>query len=181
MRSGGPRSAATRRNRASGDGQPDRLRRVGRYAAGLQRPFRDARGRMGAVCRRHARRSGLEPGRVPELREHHRARRGGRGCRGGATGERGSLTPRVACRLGGFDAASPTERRIAFALAGVSVLVLVIGLANAATLLLVRGTRRRREAPSGRHSARRAGRLFARVLLEPRDSGVDGDGRRPVL
>ena len=42
--------------------------------------------------------------------------------------------------LDGGDVA-PTERRIAYALAGVSVLVLVIGLANAATLLLVRGTR----------------------------------------
>lgn len=37
------------------------------------------------------------------------------------------------------------ERTIAFWLAGVSVLVLLLGLANAGTLLLVRGARRRRE------------------------------------
>jgi predicted permease len=37
------------------------------------------------------------------------------------------------------------ERTIAFWLAGVSVLVLILGLANAGTLLLVRGARRRRE------------------------------------
>jgi predicted permease len=40
---------------------------------------------------------------------------------------------------------SATERRIAYWLAGVSVLVLMIGLANSATLLLVRGSRRRRD------------------------------------
>jgi putative ABC transport system permease protein len=46
--------------------------------------------------------------------------------------------------LAGADIA-PAERRIAYALAGVSILVLIVGLANAATLLLVRGARRRRE------------------------------------
>ena len=67
--------------------------------------------------------------------------------------------------LDGGDVA-PTERRIAFALAGVSVLVLVIGLANAATLLLVRGTRRRRESAIRAALGATRGRLFARVLLE---------------
>lgn len=42
-------------------------------------------------------------------------------------------------------AIAATEQRIAWWLAGVSVIVLMIGLANSATLLLVRGARRRRE------------------------------------
>ena len=61
---------------------------------------------------------------------------------------------------------APTERRIAYALAGVSFLVLVIGLANAATLLLVRGTRRRRESAIRTALGATRGRLFARILLE---------------
>jgi len=61
---------------------------------------------------------------------------------------------------------APTERRIAYALAGVSFLVLVIGLANAATLLLVRGTRGRRESAIRTALGATRGRLFARVLLE---------------
>ena len=67
--------------------------------------------------------------------------------------------------LGGGDVA-PAERRIAFALAGVSILVLVIGLANAATLLLVRGTRVRRESAIRAALGATRGRLFARILLE---------------
>ncbi len=67
--------------------------------------------------------------------------------------------------LDGGDVA-PTERRIAYALAGVSILVLLIGLANAATLLLVRGTRRRRESAIRAALGATRGRLFARVLLE---------------
>ena len=43
------------------------------------------------------------------------------------------------------EAIGASERRIAVWLSGVSLLVLAIGLANAATLLLVRGERRRRE------------------------------------
>src|SRR5262245_14351907 len=46
--------------------------------------------------------------------------------------------------LGGGGVAE-TDRRVAFWLTGVSALVLVIGLANAATLLLVRAARRRRD------------------------------------
>jgi putative ABC transport system permease protein len=70
--------------------------------------------------------------------------------------------------LGGPDGGevAPTERRIAYALAAVSILVLIIGLANAATLLLVRGTRRRREAAIRSALGATRGRLFARVLLE---------------
>lgn len=46
--------------------------------------------------------------------------------------------------LTGADIAS-TEKRIAWWLAGVSIVVLIIGLANAATLLVVRGARMRRD------------------------------------
>jgi putative ABC transport system permease protein len=59
-----------------------------------------------------------------------------------------------------------TDRRIAYALAGVSILVLAIGLANAATLLLVRGTRRRRESAIRTALGATRGRLFARIVLE---------------
>ena len=76
-----------------------------------------------------------------------------------------ALDRRVSLVVLGGDVA-PTERRIAYALAGVSVLVLVIGLANAATLLLVRGTRRRRESAIRAALGATRGRLFARVLLE---------------
>ena len=61
---------------------------------------------------------------------------------------------------------APAERRIAYALAGVSILVLVIGLANAATLLLVRGTRQQREAAIRTALGATRGRLFAQVLAE---------------
>ncbi len=67
--------------------------------------------------------------------------------------------------LGGGEV-GPTERRIAYALAGVSLLVLVIGLANAATLLLVRGSRRRRESAIRTALGATRGRLFARILFE---------------
>ena len=72
---------------------------------------------------------------------------------------------------------APAERRIAYALAGVSILVLIIGLANAATLLLVRGTRRQREAAIRTALGATRGRLFGQVLLEAVDPG--GDCRRP--
>src|SRR4249920_692223 len=54
----------------------------------------------------------------------------------------------------------------AYALAGVSILVLIIGLANAAPLLLVSGTRRRRESAIRTALGATRGRLFARVLFE---------------
>jgi putative ABC transport system permease protein len=58
---------------------------------------------------------------------------------GAAANIRVVLTP-----LGGADVSS-ADRRVAYWLTGVSALVLAIGLANAATLLLVRASRRRRE------------------------------------
>ena len=61
---------------------------------------------------------------------------------------------------------APVERRIAYALAGVSILVLIIGLANAATLLFVRGTRQQREAAIRTALGATRGRLFAQVLAE---------------
>ena len=47
-----------------------------------------------------------------------------------------------------------------------SILVLIIGLANAATLLLVRGTRQKREAAIRTALGATRGRLFAQVLAE---------------
>jgi len=58
------------------------------------------------------------------------------------------------------------ERRIAWALGAVSLLVLIVGLANAATLLLVRGTQRRRELAIRTALGATRGRLFAQVLFE---------------
>ena len=57
--------------------------------------------------------------------------------------------------IGGGDVTA-TEQRIACWLTGVSVLVLIIGLANSATLLLVRGAGRRRDLAIRPPSAPRA-------------------------
>ena len=117
------------------------------------------------IRRRHARRAGLESGRVPERGDIIARVAPGERRRGGRAGERGTRAPRrrSSASAGRRGAA---ERRIAFALAGVSVLVLVIGLANAATLLLVRGTRGRRESAIRAALGATRGRLFARILLE---------------
>ncbi len=58
------------------------------------------------------------------------------------------------------------DRRIAYALMGVSLLVLVIGLANAATLLLVRGRRRHREASIRSALGASRARLSMQIVLE---------------
>ena len=82
--------------------------------------------------------------------------------------------------LGGGDVA-PTDRRIAYALAGVSVLVLIIGLANAATLLLVRGTRARRASAIRAALGATRGRLFRHVVLEAAILAVTATGGALVL
>jgi predicted permease len=59
-----------------------------------------------------------------------------------------------------------SERRIAFWLTGVSLLVLLIGLANAATLLLVRGARRARDRAIRIALGATRGRLLSQVIIE---------------
>jgi putative ABC transport system permease protein len=76
------------------------------------------------------------------------------------TGMRVVLTP-----LGGADVSS-TDRRVAWWLTGVSALVLVIGLANAATLLLVRASRRRREFAIRAALGATRGRLLLQACIE---------------
>ena len=64
------------------------------------------------------------------------------------------------------EAIGVSERRIAFWLSGVSLLVLAIGLSNAATLLLVRGERRRREATIRSALGASRGRLLSHIAIQ---------------
>jgi predicted permease len=59
-----------------------------------------------------------------------------------------------------------SERKIAFWLTGVSLLVLLIGVANAATLLLVRGARRARDWAIRTALGATRGRLLSQVCVE---------------
>ena len=79
---------------------------------------------------------------------------------GAAAGGRVGLAP-----LGGGDIAPPT-RTIAYWIGAISVLVLAIGLANAATLLLVRGIRRRHEFEIKTALGASRGRLVREVVAE---------------
>jgi putative ABC transport system permease protein len=76
------------------------------------------------------------------------------------TGLRAVLTP-----IRGVEV-TRTEHTIAYWLAAVSVLVLVIGLANTATLLLVRGARRRRESSIRVAIGATRGRLVSQIVAE---------------
>ena len=71
----------------------------------------------------------------------------------------------VLTALGGADVSS-VDRRVAWWLTGVSALVLVIGLANAATLLLVRASRRRREFAIRAALGATRGRLLRQAFVE---------------
>jgi predicted permease len=67
--------------------------------------------------------------------------------------------------IGGAEVSS-AERRIAYWLTGVSVLVLLLGAANAATLLLVRGATRRRDLAIRAALGASRLRLVLQILLE---------------
>jgi putative ABC transport system permease protein len=69
-----------------------------------------------------------------------------------------------------------TEQRIAYWLTGISVLVLIIGLANAAILLLVRGASRRRELAIRTALGASRGRLFSHLLIESAILGLSAVG-----
>jgi putative ABC transport system permease protein len=77
-----------------------------------------------------------------------------------ATSGRVVLSP-----LGGAEVGA-ADRRVAYWLTGVSGLVLVIGLANAASLLLVRASRHRRDAAIRAALGATRGRLLRQALIE---------------
>ena len=72
----------------------------------------------------------------------------------------------VALRSVAGSTVGSTERRIAIWLSGVSLLVLAIGLANAATLLLVRSIKRRRESAIKAALGATRGRLLSQVAIQ---------------
>jgi predicted permease len=77
-----------------------------------------------------------------------------------------ALDRRSALRpLGGADVAE-NDRRVAWWLYGVSMLVLVIGLANTATLLVVRGAQSRRDLSIRAALGATRGRLARRAMIE---------------
>ena len=84
-----------------------------------------------------------------------------------AAAQASSVTERrvVLSPIGGGEVAQ-TEQRIAFWLTGVSVLVLIVGLANTATLLLVRGAGRRRDLAIRTALGATRGRLRWQLVIE---------------
>jgi len=92
-----------------------------------------------------------------------------------AVERRVSLTPIAGA------AVAATERSIAYWLTGISVLVLIIGLANTATLFLVRGARRRRELQIRTALGATRGRLMTEVLIESAVVAVIALGAALVL
>jgi putative ABC transport system permease protein len=72
----------------------------------------------------------------------------------------------VALRSVSGSTVGSTERKIAIWLSAVSLLVLAIGLANAATLLLVRSIKRRRESAIKSALGASRGRLLAEVAIQ---------------
>ena len=74
-------------------------------------------------------------------------------------------TPVILWPLVGADVA-PDPFRIAMWLTGVSLVVLAVGLANGATLFLVRSARRRRETSIRAAMGATRGRLFRQLLIE---------------
>jgi hypothetical protein len=81
--------------------------------------------------------------------------------------------------IGGGDVTA-TEQRIAYWLTGVSVLVLVIGLANSATLLLIRGAARRRDFAIRSALGATRGRLLEQAIVEATLLAATAIGVSPI-
>ncbi len=77
-----------------------------------------------------------------------------------------ALERRVVLRNLAGQTVGASERRIAIWLSGVALLVLVLGLSNAATLLLVGGAKRRRESAIRAALGASHGRLLAQVAIQ---------------
>jgi hypothetical protein len=91
-----------------------------------------------------------------------------------ATAALQSGTRRVTLAPIGGAGIGSNEQRIAYWLTGVSSLVLVIGLANTATLLLVRGARRRRDLAIRTALGASRGRLLSQITIESSTIAVAG-------
>jgi putative ABC transport system permease protein len=83
----------------------------------------------------------------------------------GAQASRASGLTATLDSIVGTDVA-PTEQQVAWWLAGVSVLILIVGLANAGTLLVVRSAKRRQDVAIRTALGASSGRLVAQAALE---------------
>jgi predicted permease len=92
-----------------------------------------------------------------------------------ASGRRVALSPIVGAGI------SAVEQRIVYWLTGVSIVVLIIGLANTATLLLVRAARRRRELAIRAALGGTRARLFTQTVVESTLLACAGIGVSLVL